>query len=126
VFIKNSVTCALAISAMLGATGVAADTSAFDGIYKPRGSNFESWDCKTIGQDGGAVAIDGNVLRGVETYCKLNNPVNVNGMSAVLFDAECAGEGYEWAERVMFMTADFGIYYITDKFVAEWQSCAVQ
>ena len=114
------------IFTLFGATSVLADTSVFDGLYKPRGSEFESWDCKTVGSDGGAMSIDNNILRGVESYCSLNNPVNVNGMNAVLFDADCAGEGYEWTDRVMFMSADFGVYYITDKFVSEWQSCSSQ
>ncbi len=94
-----------------------------DGKYRPAGEEYSGWDCKNIGSDGGALAIEGNVIFGVESACTLNNPVNVNGMNAVLYDAQCAGEGYEWSERVMLMETDRGVYNITDKFVAEWQRC---
>ena len=66
------------------------------------------------------------MLRGIETYCKLSNPVNVNGMSAVLYEGACAGEGYEWNERIMLMAAEFGVYYISENSVAEWQNCAIK
>jgi len=110
----------------LAATNVTAQTDSFDGIYKPRGTEYANWDCKTVGQDGGAVAIKNGKIWGVESLCTLKNPVQVNGISGTLFDAECAGEGNEWAERVMLMNADFGVYYITDRFVAEWQSCSIK
>jgi len=109
----------------LAATNVAAQSNSFDGLYKPRGAEYANWDCKTVGQDGGAIAIKNGEVWGVESMCTLNNLVPVNGMSAVLFDADCAGEGSEWTERVMLMNADFGVYYITNSFVAEWQNCAV-
>jgi hypothetical protein len=113
--------------AALGATDVLAQTSnPFGGLYKPRGAEFANWDCETVGQDGGAISINGYEMRGVESFCSLTNPVRVNGMSAMLFDAECAGDGGEWKERIMLMVADFGVYYITDKFVAEWQNCAIK
>jgi hypothetical protein len=110
----------------LGATHATAQTDRFDGVFKPRGAEFTNWDCKTIGQDGGAVAIRNGEIWGVESFCKIAKPVPVNGMDAVLYEAECGGEGYEWKERIMLMKADFGVYYITDKFVAEWQYCALK
>jgi hypothetical protein len=112
-----------AICIAMSATTAAAQSDSFDGVYKPIGAEFGTWDCKAVGQDGGAVAIQDGKLLGVEMTCALKSPSPVDGMSAILFDAECAGEGYEWTEPVMLMDADFGIYYITDSFVAEWQSC---
>lgn len=117
---------AVVISLFVGATSVNADTTNFDGVYKPVGEEFSHWDCKTVGQDGGAISIKNNVFRGIENRCRLNNPTNVNGMSAILFDAECAGEGSEWTQRIMLMQSDFGVYYITDQFVATWQKCPSQ
>jgi len=116
----------MATCVALAATNLAAQSNSFDGLYKPRGADYANWDCRTVGQDSGAIEIQNYEIWGVESLCRLNNPIPVNGMSAVLFDAECAGEGYEWTERVMLMSADFGVYHITDSFVAEWQNCAIR
>lgn len=113
-----------ALSNFLFPSSISAQSNAYGGLYKPRGAEFAHWDCETIGQDGGAISINGGELWGVESFCSLNNPVGVNGMSATLYDAECSGEGYEWNQRVMLMVAEFGVYFITDKSVAEWQNCA--
>ena len=59
----------------------------------------------------------------LERYCTLSNPVNVTEMSAVLFDAECAVEGTEYAERIMLMPSNIGVFHVTDNFVAEWHRC---
>ena len=107
------------IFTLFGVTSVLADTSVFDGLYRPCGSEFGYWDCKSIGRDGGALAIYESVLSGVESNSKLNNPINIRGMSAVLFDRECAGEGEEWKALVMLMAADFGVYVITDNYASE-------
>lgn len=107
----------------MGATAIVAETSSFDGLYKPSGAEFENWDCKTVGEDRGAFEIDGNVVISLERYCTLSNPVNVSRMSAVLFDAECAVEGTEYAERIMLMPSNIGVFHVTDNFVAEWQRC---
>lgn len=112
----------LAMACVTGLTGEAI-ADRFDGKYRPVGDEFARWDCHTVGRDGGALAIQNDVFFGVESRCDLSSPVNVNGMNAVLYDAKCSGEGYEWSERVMFMASEKGVYYITKQFVAEWQSC---
>lgn len=114
------------VSAALGATNVAAQTDRFDGIYKPRGAEFSNWNCKNIGEDGGAVAVKNGEIWGVESLCQLSKPLPINGMDAVLYDADCGGEGEQWTERVMLMKADFGIYLIKDSFVSEWESCPIK
>ena len=40
-----------------------------DGLYRPDAEWAEGWDCKTIGADGGAIAIRDGVFFGVETQC---------------------------------------------------------
>ncbi|MAM60607.1 MAG: hypothetical protein CMH11_03860 [Maritimibacter sp.] len=94
---------------------------AYDGIYRPAGMDW--WDCTSIGMDGGAVAIGGGELQGVENACTLSDPVDVRAMSATLYDMECMGEGMSSTERVMLMTSDAGVYVIRDGFVAEWERC---
>ena len=109
---------------VLNHSGALADASRFAGAYKPAGPQFSSWDCVSIGQDGGALLVTPDTFVGVETQCKLRRPVAVNGMNATLFDAECAGEGYEWVERIMFMLSDEGrLFYVRDGFAGEWVRC---
>lgn len=97
-----------------------------DGIYRPRGVPEGSWDCKSVGIDSGATEIRGDLLLGLESECKLTKPVQVNGMSAVLYTMECLAEGYETTARVMLMPAEFGVYVISDGFVAEWEYCVAE
>ena len=54
--------CTFRISLLCGAfatSAAMADTSIYDGLYRPFGSEFESWDCKSVGIDGGAMEIQG-------------------------------------------------------------------
>ena len=93
----------------------------FDGIYRPEG--LEGWDCRSVGSDGGALAVRDGVFYGVESACQLTNPVAVNGMSAVLFDAECNGEGESYAKRMMLMRVPDGLAVIEDGIVSLLRSC---
>lgn len=43
-----------------------------------------------------------------DTECRLANPVEVRGMTAVLYDMECAGGGDTWSYRALFMLDDDG------------------
>ncbi|SDJ40935.1 hypothetical protein [Aliiruegeria lutimaris] len=100
---------------------VAEAQSPFDGLYYPTGS--AGWDCRTLGADMGALGVLDGFLEGVENRCAMTNPVNVRDLPAVLYDLECSGEGTTYAERVMLMRSDQGIYVIRDGYVAEWSRC---
>ena len=95
----------------------------FDGVYRPNYDDFVSWNCTSIGVDGGALAIQDNALIGVENYCELTDPVQVNGMDAILYNGECSGEGMEYSERIMLMKSDHGVYVIQDGFVLDLIYC---
>ena len=82
-----------------------------------------SWDCTSIGSDGGALAIRDGVFYGVESACTLTKPTPVNGMSAMLYDAECNGEGESYGFRVMFMALGDGLAMIQDGAVSELERC---
>jgi hypothetical protein len=84
---------------------------------------MEGWDCQSIGSDGGALAVRDGVFYGVENACQLTNPVEVNGMSAVLYDAECNGEGESYAKRMMLMRVPEGLAVIEDGFVNVLRAC---
>ncbi|GGD32267.1 hypothetical protein [Sinisalibacter lacisalsi] len=95
----------------------------YDGLYRPNYDFAAAWDCATVGVEGGALAIEGTRLIGVENTCELGDPVEVRGMNAVLYDATCEGEGEAYDERVMLMAHDFGVYVIRDAMVVDWLSC---
>lgn len=42
-------------------------------------------------------------IRGVESACRMTNPVEIRGLGATLFDMECAGEGESWSYRNFLM-----------------------
>ena len=110
-----------AICGLLGP--VAAVVGPFDGLYRPNYDWALAWDCKSVGQDGGALAIEGDVLTAIDNSCALSEPVEIRDMHAVLYDADCTGEGGASAGRIMLMTHDFGLYVIRDGFVLDWISC---
>jgi hypothetical protein len=95
----------------------------FDGLYRPDAPWAETWDCESVGSDGGALAVQGDVFLGVESMCQLTNPVSVTGMSGILYDAECAGEGETWSKRMMLMRVPEGLAVIEDGFVNLLKAC---
>ncbi len=111
---------AIALSVMVP---LAAAAGPFDGLYRPNYDWALTWDCTSVGQDGGALQVEGETLRAVENTCTLSDPVDVRDMAAVLYDASCTGEGGASEGRIMLMTHEFGIYVIRDGFVLDWISC---
>ena len=104
---------------LLASLAVPATAGPFDGLYRAG----EGWDCKSVGSDGRALAVRDDVFYGVESACRLTNPVAVNGMSAVLYDAECSGEGESYAKRMMLMRVPEGLAVIEDGFVNVLEPC---
>lgn len=103
----------------VSATSLAAGP--FDGLYRPDG--LEGWDCVSVGEEGGALAVRGDQYYGVESLCTLTNPTRVNGMSAILYDAECNGEGMSYSYRMMLMRVPEGLAVIQDGYVNLLRSC---
>lgn len=92
----------------------------FDGRYRPLGSG---WDCQTLGSDGGMLEIRDDVFYGVESACTLTNPTEVEGMSGLLYDAECNGEGNSYSYRMMLMLVPEGLAVIEDGWVNVLERC---
>jgi hypothetical protein len=113
------------VSVLIAMTGLAAPGFAgpFDGVYRPDQPWAENWDCVSVGSDGGALAIEGGIFKGVESQCQLTNPVPVTGMDAILYDAECASEGETYSYRMMLMRLPEGVAVIEDGFVSQLKSC---
>lgn len=97
-----------------------ASAGAFDGVYR----QGPETDCAKLGQDGGALRIQDNVFEGVENTCRMENPVDVRDMDAVLFDMMCSGEGENWQARALFMrAADDGLIMVWNGFAFKYDSC---
>ena len=69
------------------------------------------------------MAIEGDVFKGVENQCRLTNPVPVTGMDAMLYDADCAGEGETYSYRLMILRVPGGLAVIEDGTVNLLKSC---
>lgn len=102
----------------LAVSATAAAAGPFDGLYSPEG-----WDCRTVGSDGGAIMVQDDQFHGVESLCRLKNPTRVNGMSAVLYDADCDGEGMSYGYRMMLMKVPEGLAVIQDGNVSLLRTC---
>lgn len=95
----------------------------YDGIYR----QVANADCALVGVDGGSIEIRDGLFHGVETQCRMVNPVNVVNMDATLYDMECAGEGTQWAERAMVMhSADRqGIIMVWNGYAFRYDRCEI-
>lgn len=101
---------ALVLGGLMIAQGAFAQS--IDGRYRPAGAGGEGWDCKSIGQDGGALAIANGAFLGVESRCSMQNPTALRDLDGMLFDMVCMGEGEAWTRRVIVMSTPNGIAMI--------------
>lgn len=81
-----------------------------------------------IGVDAGmtrfALRIEDSVVHGVESACRMTNPVQVRGLGAVLYDLDCTGEGDTWSLRALMMIdAEGQLVYIADGFAHVYPRC---
>jgi len=108
---------------MLCTFPVVAHAQNFDGLYHPEGQRGWFCDLQSLGQEGGALGIQDNMLIGVENTCSLTNPVNVRDMDAVLYDLKCEAEGETSQERALIARSDTGVIILRDGFAAKWTLC---
>ena len=73
--------------------------------------------------DGGVLGIQDGYLHGLENTCELTKPTNIRGMDAILYDAQCSGEGEQYSYRLMILRHAAGLYLVQDGFVADWRPC---
>lgn len=94
----------------------------FDGIYQPQGYD---WTCDPddIGMDGGALAIGGGYIDGVENRCELQNPRKSTSTSGTQFTAVCSGEGMEYREELTITSTENGVRILRDGHEIMWARC---
>ena len=84
----------------------------YDGRYRPDHPSGDSWDCKRVGKNGGAILFTSNIFFAVGSRCNLRDPVRVSGLDATLYNAICRADGEPWQRRIMIMKTDNGIAVI--------------
>ncbi len=68
--------------------------------------------------------IQDGTIWGVESLCRMTNPVGVRDMNAMLYDLECTGEGQVWGGRALLMIdADGQLVFIRDGFASILPRC---
>ncbi|TNC71834.1 hypothetical protein [Rubellimicrobium roseum] len=74
----------------------------------------------------GLLRIEDNVLHGLESTCRMTEPVDVLDLGATLYVMACEGEGQEWTERAMLMRAAEGdaIFLMWRGYAFRYESCA--
>lgn len=97
---------------LLVASTLAAGAGPYDGRYRPDHPSGDSWDCRTIGKDLGAVLLTSNIFFALGTRCTLRDAVGVVGMDGTLYDAICRADGEPWQRRIMIMKTESGIAVI--------------
>lgn len=110
----------LAVLALLAGPATAQDLP-WDGTYRLS----EGADCERVGEEGGALRIEGGVLTGVESVCRMTDPVDVLDLDATLYVLECRGEGQTWSERAMLMEAaeGDGIFILWRGYAFRYERC---
>ena len=93
----------------------------YDGVYR----QVANADCALVGVDGGSVKIEDGIFYGVETQCRMTNPVDVIDMDATLYTMQCTGEDQVWTERAMIMNAagDPGILIVWNGYAFKYDAC---
>ncbi|MCX7565818.1 hypothetical protein OS189_05640 [Sulfitobacter sp. F26169L] len=97
------------LTMLLAVLATAAWSGPYDGRYRPDHPSGDSWDCKSIGKDGGAILLTSSIFFAVGSRCTLRDGVAVSGMDATLYDAICRADGEPWHRRIMIMKTDNGI-----------------
>lgn len=97
------------LTLVLSVCAVQAWAGPYDGRYRPDHPSGDSWDCKRVVKDGGAIVLTSNIFFAVGSRCNLRDPVRVSGMDATLYDAICRAEGEPFQRRIMIMKTDTGI-----------------
>ena len=74
----------------------------------------------------GLLRIEENVLRGLESTCRMTEPVDVLDLNATLYVMACEGEGQEWTERAMLMRAAEGdaIFVLWRGYAFRYEGCS--
>jgi len=76
-----------------------------DGMFDGDWAAGDPMTCDMSGRDSAnfALRIRGDLFRGLETECRMTNPITLPGLGAVVHDMDCVGEGDRWSYRALLM-----------------------
>ena len=93
------------------------------GLYYPDMPGTR-WDCQSVAADGGALAVRGDQLIGVETFCTLHNPFPIPGMDAIRFERSCNAEGSSYDPGPIILSpGEDGLLLLSEELVSRWLRC---
>ena len=120
--IRSSLGAALLLAGLAAPGAAQSLLDRVQGLYYP--PNQGSWDCATLGMDGGAVGVQGDMLHGVENACRMTDAFPIPGMDAMMFDLACSGEGmtYDGGKVILVPTQD-GLGLVREGHVTTWLRC---
>ncbi|MEP1767187.1 MAG: hypothetical protein ABJJ53_11190 [Sulfitobacter sp.] len=109
---------------LMAVSAVGAGAGPYDGRYRPIGPEGDTWDCTSVGEEGGAILLNSSFFFAVGSRCSLRDPVPVVGMDATLYDAICRTDGAPWHRRIMIMRSENGITVVQKGArISKLQSC---
>lgn len=97
------------LTLLLSVTAADVWAGPYDGRYRPDHPSGDSWDCTSIGKDGGAILLTSNIFFALGSRCNLRDATRVSGMDATLYNAICRADGTPFERRIMIMRTDAGI-----------------
>jgi len=113
--------------ALLGALALMADAAAAQVRVTDFNGNWttgQPFDCVTARGEFHAMSLRNGTWERNEGVCALTNPVAVRGMRALLFDAQCYGEGPGATYRTMLMLDRSGrLIEVVDGSVTVYNRC---
>lgn len=71
--------------------------------WMAQANSFDNWCFPATACMGELSPIEGSGYDTCESRCRMKNPVNVNGMDAILYDVTCEGDWGSSTERKFFM-----------------------
>ncbi len=107
----------------LVAAAIPAAAIALEGLYRPAYPWADGWDCRSVGQEGGAVLLTVNAFIGVGSRCSLADPTEVRGMEARLYDATCREGDRVRTDRIMVLRTAPGIAIIRNGAISLFTAC---
>ncbi|PCJ84517.1 MAG: hypothetical protein COA52_17385 [Hyphomicrobiales bacterium] len=110
----------LAILVITGLTSIsAAAQTGYEGLFYPKGDDG-AWNCQasSLGEYGGSLGVEDNILYGTEWACELKAPRQTD--SGTEFIGDCHAEGTPYRDIITLERTQNGLRVKYDAGTSEW------